>query len=201
MANMVVGSFSNEEELRNAIQDLEKKGYSEENIIVLMNKKNSKEMESKTDIQVESVDSNERDNEGFMDKIKRALAQDVGPEDTLSAYDRLLSHGLSEEQAKEYSGSLEAGNMVLIANEDNASTGRRTAPLADDNIDSLDRTGRTNVAEDDVATSSAYQNITADDREPEREEGSSSADEREEEVLEENPVLNKSTQERDGRSI
>lgn len=202
MANIVVGSFSTESEAAEMVRDLENKGYKEEDITLLTSKGSSNQLDDQTDIQVENVGTGNKENESFMDKIKRALIQDVGPENNLSTVEKLISYGLSEEQAKDYSRGLEAGNIVLVANDGSGEFNRMTAPIADDNIDSLDRTGRTNLADDDLESVSGYQNITADDREPETEsEEPADSDSREEEVLEENPVLNKSTQERDGRSL
>lgn len=202
MANIVVGSYSTEKEAVEAVRHFKEKGYKPEDLLLLTNRDNSEKLKDQTDVHIEDTVAEHEGDESFMDKIKRALVQDVGPEDNLSNFDKLISYGLSEQQAEEYARSLEAGNMIIIASETSGDSDRRTAPVADDNIDSLDRTGRTNLADNDVESSSAYQHITADDQEPSGNNNRSRRDEdNEEKVLDENPVLNKSTQERKGRSL
>lgn len=207
MANIVVGAFATETEAVDAVRDLESKGYRAEDLLLLTSRDNADKLEGQTDIHVEDAVSDQANNESFMDKIKRAFMQDVGPEDNLSSFDKLISYGLAEDQAEEYSKSLEAGNMVIIANDRTGDSDRKTAPMADDNIDALDRTGRTNLASEDIESTSEYQNINANETEPSRTENRKETDQnerknnREEEILEENPVLNKSTQERKGRSL
>lgn len=216
MANIVVGAFTTESEAAAAVHDLEIKGYDAENVTMLMNRPASKKLEEHTNVHVEDSLYNRDASETFWDKIKRGFLQDVGPNDTLTPFDMLVSYGLSEEQAEEYAHVLETGNIIVIASEGKREEHRRLAPIADDNIDSLDRTGRTNLEDEHLGSDSEYQHIVADDQEPSDENGQNRLDNEErnkkketegekktdeEKVLDENPVLNKSTQERDGRSI
>lgn len=206
MAKKVIGVFATEEEAEETIQNLESQGYKPEDLTILTDRGNAESLENESDVRLETGVSRNKQDESFMDKIKRAFMQDVGPEEKLSTKERLGSHGLPEEQIPRYAKELESGNFLLLSDEN---SGGRVAPIADDNLDSLDRTGRTNVATDDLASTSKNQNIIADDQEPTKSDKASKdtdqtrndTSQREDKTLEENPVLNKSNQQRKGRSF
>ncbi|TYS14510.1 YsnF/AvaK domain-containing protein [Rossellomorea vietnamensis] len=125
MEKHIIGAYDSTNEAAAVVDQLSRKGYSPEEILVVSNRDRLGSLENKTGLQVEQSESAQHD-QSMWDKVKEAFTMD---EET-SSNNRLSQYDLSETDTRRYESDLNDGK-ILIAVEANSATGLdefRTVP-------------------------------------------------------------------------
>lgn len=133
MVKRVFGSYNSEEEAIHGVEELQEKGYKADDLLLMSNKDKREVLEENTNVEVKSSPISNGNGDSLIDKIKRAFTQETGPEDQATTQEKLVEHGLSEEQASRYAADVEDGKILIAADE--ASAGSTIRPLTDPNLD------------------------------------------------------------------
>lgn len=172
MVKRVFGSYSTEEEAIEGVKELQEKGYTAEDLLLLGNKDTQEVLEENTNVEVKS--SPVSNGNSLMDKIKRAFTQENGPEESTGTVNKLVEYGLSEEQASRYAPEVEEGKVLIAADEESA--GSTIRPFADSNLDPVAEpensdnvTGINEPTEDVPRSSDMETGPSSEDPEPSRE--------------------------------
>lgn len=116
MEKHIIGAYDSTNEAAAVVDQLSRKGYSPEEILVVSNRDRLGSLENKTGLQVEQSESAQHD-QSMWDKIREAFTMD---EET-SSNNRLSNYDLSETDTRRYESDLNDGK-IIIAVEANSAT-------------------------------------------------------------------------------
>jgi hypothetical protein len=111
----VYGCFLTEEEAVHAVDSLELKGYRSRNITIFTNLSNPQRLEKHTDVKVESSLAEPPEKSTFMDKVRKVFIHNT--DEYMNIYDKLTSRGIPKEEAKKCIADVEAGYILVIADD------------------------------------------------------------------------------------
>lgn len=112
MTKQIVGAYKTEAEAINTVDSLELQGLKAKNIAILTNS-NTKELRSRTDVQVVSSVPLTENEASFMGKIKKTFTKQQNQD--LDFHDKLMHLGLSKEQIAKCIADIESGMVLIIA--------------------------------------------------------------------------------------
>lgn len=116
MEKHIIGAYDSTNEAAAVVDQLSRKGYSPEEILVVSNRDRLGSLENKTGLQVEQSESAQHD-QSMWDKVKEAFTMD----EAASSNNRLSKYDLSETDTRRYESDLNDGK-ILIAVEANSAT-------------------------------------------------------------------------------
>ena len=116
MAKLIIGSYTTEENAINAINTYELKGHEAKNITLLTNSSQPEKIESKTDVNVSSISDDVEESTDLLTKIKRFIIN--YPDIELDTIEKLVNFGLSKEQAERALTKVQAGKIVVLADDE-----------------------------------------------------------------------------------
>src|SRR5690625_4452492 len=116
MARLIIGSYSTEENAINAINNYELKDNEAKNITLLTNSSQPGKIESKTDVNVSSILDDLEESTDLLTKIKRFIIN--YPDIELDTIEKLVNFGLSKEQAERALTKVQAGKIVVLADDE-----------------------------------------------------------------------------------
>ncbi|MBP1970090.1 hypothetical protein J2Z83_002206 [Virgibacillus natechei] len=116
MAIEIIGSYPSKDEAVNVVDRLELKGYNAKNIIIFANNDHSKDLEKRTDVKVKT-DPSENEDESFIDKVKKIFTEHTDTDSHIELHEKLINSGVSEHQAKKYTDEVQAGNILVLADD------------------------------------------------------------------------------------
>ncbi|WP_409253030.1 YsnF/AvaK domain-containing protein [Bacillus sp. SCS-153A] len=114
MEKHIIGAYDSTNEAAAVVEQLSRKGYSPEEILVVSNRDQLGSLENKTGLQVEHHNGTESHDESMWDKIKEAFTLDE--ED--HSENRLSKYGLSDAEAKSYESELHDGKILIAVEGD-----------------------------------------------------------------------------------
>lgn len=109
MTKYIIGSYRSEEEAINIVNNLEKQGYKSKDISIITNKDKSDKIKQDTEVDVKSGKPDYKNDESFMDKIKRVFTDDI-----TDPYEQLIELGVAKEDAKIHQGELKSENFLVV---------------------------------------------------------------------------------------
>lgn len=132
MSNEVYGPFPSVDDVVALVDRLQLKGLTAKNIAIFTNKEHLAELKRRTAVKVETDTSNiEPENkDSFMYKVKNIFIHDEDA--TLNIHDKLVDLDISDTNAAVYSKQVEAGKILVVA-DDKIRMGHD--PLADSDND------------------------------------------------------------------
>src|SRR5690625_3555864 len=116
MAKLIIGSYTTEENAINAINTYELKGHEAKNITLLTNSSQPEKIESKTDVNVSSISDDVEESADLLTKIKRFIINH--PNIELDTIEKLVDFGLSKDQAETALRKVQAGKIVVLADDE-----------------------------------------------------------------------------------
>ncbi|EDL64890.1 YsnF/AvaK domain-containing protein [Bacillus sp. SG-1] len=114
MEKHIIGAYDSTNEAAAVVEQLSRKGYSPEEILVVSNRDRLGSLENKTGLQVEHNNDTEPHEESMWDKIKEAFTVD----DEDHSDDRLSKYGLSDDEARNYESELDDGKILIAVESD-----------------------------------------------------------------------------------
>lgn len=116
MGKLIVGSYSTKEEAVKAITVYELQGHEAKNIIALTSEKRKESLEKLTDVAVKSDSAEDEDQLTIAERFKNLFTNNTDLE--LDTHDKLLDYGLSAEDAVRCMDDLNAGMIVVLADDE-----------------------------------------------------------------------------------
>jgi|SRR5690625_2120073 len=116
MGKLIVGSYSTKEEAVKAITVYELQGHEAKNIIALTSGKRKESLEKLTDVAVKSDSAEDEDQLTIAERFKNLFTNNTDLE--LDTHDKLLDYGLSAEDAVRCMDDLNAGMIVVLADDE-----------------------------------------------------------------------------------
>jgi uncharacterized protein (TIGR02271 family) len=113
MEKHIIGAYDSTNEAAAVVEQLSRKGYSPEEIMVVSNREHLESLESKTGLQVEH-DRSEQNDQSMWDKIKDAFTLD----EENHSENRLSKYGLSDNEASRYQSKLDDGKILIAVESD-----------------------------------------------------------------------------------
>ncbi|UJL45292.1 general stress protein [Virgibacillus sp. NKC19-16] len=109
MTKRIIGSYGSEEEAVNAVNNLEIQGYKPNDISIITNKDKTTKIKKDTDANIKSGKPGPKNNESFIDKVKRVFTDDI-----TDPYEQLLELGVAKEDAKTHQGELKSEKFLVV---------------------------------------------------------------------------------------
>lgn len=116
MGKLIVGSYPTKEEAVKAITVYELQGHEAKNIIALTSEKRKESLEKLTDVAVKSDSAEDEDQLTIAERFKNLFTNNTDLE--LDTHDKLLDYGLSAEDAVRCMDDLNAGMIVVLADDE-----------------------------------------------------------------------------------
>lgn len=116
MGKLIVGSYPTKEEAVKAITVYELQGHEAKNIIALTSGKRKESLEKLTDVAVKSDSAEDEDQLTIAERFKNLFTNNTDLE--LDTHDKLLDYGLSAEDAVRCMDDLNAGMIVVLADDE-----------------------------------------------------------------------------------
>jgi uncharacterized protein (TIGR02271 family) len=113
MEKHIIGAYDSTNEAAAVVEQLSRKGYSPEEIMVVSNRDRLGSLENKTGLQVER-DRTEQNDPSMWDKIKDAFTLD----EENHSENRLSKYGLPDDEASRYESKLDDGKILVAVESD-----------------------------------------------------------------------------------
>src|SRR5699024_2403332 len=120
MAKHLLGSYETEDEVIKAIDVYRLEGHQARNVVIFTNEKHVESLEEKTSNQItnktDHPEIEEEEDPGIMEKIKETLSPSEDFE--INTTEKLISYGLTPEEAEKSIREVEAGKIVIIVDDE-----------------------------------------------------------------------------------
>ncbi|MGM8213129.1 general stress protein [Virgibacillus sp. W0430] len=113
-----IGVFSTEDKAIHVANNLELKGYKAANITIFTNNSSPNELNKYTDVNIKSDLPSPKKDHTLMEKIKAIFSDSKDDDQAINNYEMLVQLGFSEEEATKWITELEAGNVLVVADDD-----------------------------------------------------------------------------------
>lgn len=114
MAMEVYGPFPTTYETVKKVNGLQLKGLTAKNITIFADNKNAIKLKNHTAVKVETDLSRDENEDSFMDKVKKVFVDDEG-DNNPNLHDKLVDIGISESRSSEYEEDIDAGEILVVA--------------------------------------------------------------------------------------